>query len=175
MRAKYAGNKADRILHVVKSGESTLTIPRGSPLILGTTNVAAPETDGLAVMLPSSGGSAPSFQMRYGVATQSMAPGEYGETILFGIAPYALLQKITRAATTASWSAVASSAGGFPLGIDTVANIFIPGATIAGSVESNMVQAVLLDSLAAIAGSASNTSDTRTAIYVGARIFVRML
>lgn len=178
MRAKYTGNKADRIMHVVKNGEATLTIPRGSPLVLKYTGTADPDNDGLAVVLPNTAGSASSFSVKYGVATQTMAPGEFGETILAGIAPYALVQKMTRSATTASWSGAISYGSGVPMGIDTVNNLFAPGTgtdTLAGSVLNGGFQAVLLDQVAAIPASASNTSDARTVIYGGARAFIRML
>lgn len=175
MRAKYVGNKADRIINIVKSGEATASIPRGTPLILNVTSVAGAD-DGLAVVLPSTAGNANSFGLRYGVGIQTMAPGEFGESIVFGVAPYALIVRGARTATSLSWASVASlSSVGVLLGVDTAANAFVIGASIAGSVESNGGQAILLDSLASMAGSASASTDTRLTLTQGARIFVRML
>ncbi len=175
MRAKQVGNKADKIVMVVSNSEASVTIPRGSPLVLKLTTTASNTFDGLGVVLPSTAGNPLSYAVRYGVATDAMAVNQLGESILFGVCNYALITRATRAATTDSWSASASTASGIALGVDTINNAFLMGASIAGSIATNHVDAVLLDSLSSIAASASATTDSNTAITVGARIFVRML
>ena len=68
-----------------------------------------------------------------------------------------------------------SQASGCGMGIDTVNNaLAIGGGTIAGSVESNHQDIILLDSIT-LTASATNTSDTGTVITKAVRVFVRML
>lgn len=174
MRIKTVGNKADRIVVSIKNAEATASIPRGTPVVLNLSTTAA-DGDGLDVVLPATAGNPNSFSLRYGIATDTLVAGALGESILFGLSSYALISRATRAASTDSWSASASTASGIGLGIDTINNAFTMGASIAGSIASNKIQAVLIDSLASVVASASATSDTRTAITVAARVFVKML
>ncbi len=174
MRIKQVGDKPDRIIMFVRNAEASASIPRGTPLVLNlstTTNAK----DGMDVVLPGTAGDPLSYAARYGVVTDTLAAGANGESILFGMCAYALVTRATRAASSNSWSASASTASGIALGIDTINNAFTMGASIAGSIATNHVDAVLIDSLAAVVASATATTDTRTALTVGARVFVRML
>ena len=176
MRFKMAGNKADKIISVVRNGETSVAIPRGAPVVLKLSTTAA-DNDGLDVVLASTAGSPLSAALRFGVALTAIAAGDFGEVVRNGIMPYALVTRATRAASSDSWTSSASIASGIGLGLDIVAgnNAFIlGGASAAGSVVSGP-DAVLLDSIASMAASASATSDTRTAITIAARVFVRML
>ncbi len=172
MRIKQAGNLGDKVIIVVKSAEASATIPRGTPVVavLNGTN------DGLAVVLPSTAGAAKNYGFKLGVATEAMAPGDVSNAIAFGYVAYALITRATRATatTTDSWSSSSSVASGICLGIDSLNNAFLMGASSDGSLPS-VAAAVLVDSISSIAASATNTTDTRTAITVGARVFVRML
>src|SRR6266849_2091691 len=163
MRAKYVGNKADRFAVVIRNAEATASIPRGTPIIavLNGTN------DGLDVVLPSTAGSALSFNARLGVATDTLTAGQYGESLVYGYVAYALITRMTRAASTDSWTSSASTASGIGLGIDTLNNAFLLGASRAGALVSAADNAFLVDSLASSLASASATSDTRTAITNG--------
>ncbi len=175
MRTKLVGNKADKIVLVVTNAEASTSIPRGTPLVLKLTTTASNSLDGLGVCLPSTAGSPLSYAVRYGVSTDTLAVNQTGESILFGVCNYALITRATRAASTDSWSASASTASGIALGVDTINNAFVMGASVAGSIATNHADAVLLDSISSIAASASATTDSNTAITVGARVFVRML
>lgn len=174
MRAKYVGNKADRIIMTVQNGEASASIPRGTPVILGAGQTAAGD-DGLDVVLPSTAGAANSFGLKFGVLTETLIANAFGESILFGVANYALITRMTRGASTNSWTSSQTQASGIALGIDTLNNAFLLGASSDGSIAAGILAGVLLDSLASSAASASSTNDTRTAIINGVRVFVRML
>jgi hypothetical protein len=174
MRAKYVGNKADKIILNVQNTEVSANIPKGTPVILKLSDTAQTD-DGLDVVLPSTAGSSLSYSLKFGVLTDSLTPGSYGESILFGVANYALVTRMTRAASTDSWTSSASTISGVGLGIDTLNNAFVPGGTVVGSIASNIMVAIMLDSWASSAASASSTADTRTAITNGNRVFVRMM
>lgn len=174
MRINQVGNKAARVIVVIKNGETSASIPRGTPVILNLGTALATD-DGLAVVLPSTAGSPNSYALKYGVLVDTTTTGNLGESILFGVASYALVTRMTRAASSDSWTSSASSVSGAPLGIDTLNNAFLAGATIAGSIATNAAMAILLDSWASSAASATATSDTRTAITNANRVFVRMM
>lgn len=194
-------NKPDRFVQVVRnvdagsiSSISTIqnVIPAGAPVILNLSATPQPSTyingmppgveDGLQVCLPSSAlnnanmslGSALAIDLlHYGVATAQIQFGQLGETLVHGVFPFALVTRATRSATTASWATVATLAGGQLLAIDATNNAY---QTIGSTNASNALSyapVILLDSLASVAGSASATSDTRTAILTQQRVFVR--
>lgn len=169
----------------VRNAEASATIPRGTPIILNLTNVPQPTAgadgfgagyeDGLQVVLPSSGSANRALFHAYGVAHGDMPPGYNGRAQIFGVTPYVLVVRATRAASTDSWTSSASfsSDGGYILQIDTVNNAF---KTVAAAISSNIsLQAMMLDSVSSIAASASNTSDSRTAITIAVRAFIRMM
>src|ERR1035437_6111518 len=104
MRAKYVGNKADKIIMNVRNDEASTTILAGTPLVLNLSTTASASGDGLGVVLPATAGDPLSFACKYGVATNTLAVGQYGETVLFGIVTNALIARATRASSTASFS-----------------------------------------------------------------------
>ena len=171
MRAKYVGNKGDKLSVVVRNGEVSASIPRGTPVIaiLNGTN------DGLDVVLPSTAGAALSFNARLGVVSETLTAGAFTDSIVYGYVAYALITRMTRSASSASWTSSASAASGVCLGIDILNNAFLLGASSDGSLAAAAANAFLVDSLASSAASATATSDTRTAITNGVRVFVRML
>lgn len=170
MRMKQAGNKADSMIAVVRNNEASASIPKGTPVVLQIDST----NDGLEVILPATAGSALSNALRYGVVTTTLAALDYGESFLFGICPYALITRMTRAASSDSWTSSASQASGIGLGLDTINNAFVLGASAVGSLLT-CPNAVLIDSLASSAASASTTSDSRTAITNAVRAFIRMM
>lgn len=174
MRIKQVGNKRDNVVGVIKNGEVSASIPRGTPVILSITTAAATD-DGLAVVLPATAGNPNSYGLRYGVATDTLTTGVIGESILFGYCAYALITRMTRAASSDSWTSSASVASGAALGIDTINNAFLIGATVGGSIATNHIDAVMLDAPASSAASATATTDVRTVITNAVRVFVRML
>lgn len=193
-------NRPETYRHSVKSGESTATIPLGTPVVLNLSSAPQPTTaqdgfgagfqDGLQVVLPSTAGANPTVLFNYGVATGPISPGQLGEVAIHGVTAYGLFLRATRASSTSSWtsSASSSSAGGFLLSIDTVNNCYasMANSSIALGTASSIVStagfqpgavfnAVLLDSLASFSASASATTDSRTAMLTLQRVFVRQM
>jgi hypothetical protein len=167
MRAKYAGNKPDRMIHVIRNSDVS-QIPRGTPVILTISVAPGNELDGMGVVLPSTAGATLSTQLQYGITTASLGPGDDGEVVMFGLAA-GIVQKQTRAASTNAWPSVASVAKGI-MKIDTTNNMFIAGAASDGTMF------ILVDDVASMASSASNSADSRVGSLNGVgRIFVRSL
>lgn len=175
IRLNQVGNTAGHIAATVRNGETSASIPRGTPVVMKLSTTASNSGDGLDVVLPSTAGAAVSSFGRYGVVSDTIATGAYSESLLFGVANYAIITRATRAASTNSWSASGTVASGIALGIDTLNNAFLQGASSDGSLPGAVGGAFLLDSLATVSASASATSDTRTAITTSARVFVKML
>jgi len=173
MRFKQNGNKRDSSYVVVRNGEASASIPVGTPvtLVLNGTN------DGVDVVLPATAGDAKNGAFKYGIASQTMTAGQYGESQVFGYCPYAIITKMTRAGTSTSdsWSSSASSASGIALGWDSVNNALVGNASMVGSLGTLHANVVLAASLASSAASATATSDTRTAITNTCAVFVRMM
>jgi hypothetical protein len=163
------GNKADHIRLTIKN-EDTVSIPQGTPvsLMLNGTD------DGLAIALPSTNGATKAQSAFLGVTLATHAVNDVGTVISFGIVPYALLTVMTRGASSNSWSSSASVAVGELLAIDTINNAFLLESASLGS-NNFLPFAILAGSISSYAASASATSDTRTAIVVGVRVFVRAL
>lgn len=165
----------------------TVAIPRGTPVILNLTSTAQPTTasdgygpgyeDGLQVVLPSTAGATPSLNFIYGVALSTIPPGESGGAQVFGVCAYVLVTRMTRAASTDSWTSSASSslAGGFLLNADTLNNAFKTYASTASLAQQHQGDMVMLDSMSSESASASATSDTRTAVLKNYRAFIRLM
>jgi hypothetical protein len=200
MRTKLIeSNKPERYIHSVRNVDSgsvssistvSNSIPVGCPVILNLSNTAQPTTyqnglpigfeDGLQVVLPVSAANnqamdaALSVQLlHYGVALGNILYGQLGEVMVHGVYPAALFTRATRSAATASWSSSASIAGGQLLTIDTINNAYTTIATASATHQLSMLPVFLLDSVASISASASNTSDVRTAIITTQRVFIR--
>ena len=175
MRFKMVGNKRD-VSAVVVSNADTVTIPRGSPICLNVNGT----DDGLAVVLPS-GSAAKSHAFFYGVALYDIEAtptnsktSPFGECQVFGFNNYSLFLLGTRAASTDSWTSTASVALGVLLNVDTINNAFSSsGGTLAKT--AFLPFAVLGQSIASVAASASATSDTRTANTTAVKTFLRAL
>lgn len=169
MRFKQVGPKADSVMMNVKNGD-TVSIPRGTPvaLIMNATD------DGLAVCLPATAGAQKSGTMQMGVCLETLPVGALGDAIVYGIAPYAIITRATRAASSNSWSASAVVTDAWVLALDTLNNAFLPQAS---SLLTNtfVPAAVLVDTLGTVSASATATSDTRTALTTSARVFVKMM
>lgn len=164
------GNKADHLTMVVKNAEASATIPKGTPVSLALNGT----DDGLAVVLPSTNLAAKANTMAFGVTLADHVPNDIGRVIIFGLVPYALVTRMTRAASTDSWTSSASLAAGVLLALDIINNAFLVASASLGS-NNFLPFAMLASSIASAAASASATSDSRTAITVGVRVFVRML
>lgn len=169
MRFKQAGNKFDNLSVVVKNAESSSSIPRGTPVAL----VFNGTDDGLGVVLPATSGAAKYGAYAYGVVTETLAAAAVGEAIVFGYVAYAIITRATRAASSDSWTSSQSVAQAVALNLDTINNAFLLGATVPGT--DPLPKAALAESISSMAASASATSDTRTAITTGKKVFVRMM
>lgn len=172
MRFKQVGNKADILANVIRNAD-TVTIPIGSPVCLNLNGT----NDGLDVVLPSTGGATKAHALAYGVAVTpagGLATNQFGEAQIFGFCNSVVLTRQTRSATTVSWNSEASIASYVLMVIDTSANGFsTSGGTQAST--AYLPFALLGQSLASYASSASATSDTRTAITTSVKAFLRMI
>ena len=183
MRTKLIeSNKPEKYIHNVRNVDTSpagSTIPAGSPLVLNLLTTPQPPTytnglppgweDGLQVVLPATAGATNSSLYAYGIAVAPIIYQQLGETLVHGVG-LASVVRATRAGTsgTNSWASAASSAAsGGSLTIDTVNNAFGAAGSAAGA------PIILIDNFASYAGSATNTSDTRTVLIVPLRAFVR--
>lgn len=167
MRFKQVGNKADIGAVVIKNAEASATIPLGAPvcLVLNGTN------DGLGVVLPGTGASLATGGL-YGVSLGSYAAGSYGEAQVFGFCNNIQLLVATRSDNSASFS-TNSGALGLILCVDTVNNVF---STTGGTqAKSGFLPFAILAASFTAAGSASASTDTRTAATILAKAFLRMM
>lgn len=171
MRIKLAGNKGDSAIITVHNAEASADIPRGTPVVY----VMNGTNDSLDVVLPATAGAAKSAGFMAGVTTDTITNGKHGEAVAFGVVTYAIMTRMTRAATTDSWSSSASVQSGAILAHDTLNNGFLSVSASQNTAAQFAPFAVLMSSLASSTSSASSTSDTRTAITNSVRVFVRML
>ncbi len=190
MRFKTVGNKRDGVYVTVRNAETSANLPVGCPVVLNNMNGT---NDGLDVVLPATAAANGLQVLMMGAvaapganASPGIPAGGYGEAQVFGFCPNLLLTINTRSASTASWTSQTSIAsGGFQQLIpETVCNgwttaapqTFVTGATTATVVFANWLPyAILGQSLASQAASASATSDTRTCIYASVKGFLRIL
>jgi hypothetical protein len=175
MRFKQVGNKADLIAVVVRNAD-TVAINPGTPVCLNMNGT----NDGLDVVLPSTGGATKSHAGAYGVAIAPTGPGlqgipvnGYGEAQIFGVNGAVNLTRQTRASSTNTWNSEASIASYVIMQIDTSANGFSTVGTQAAT--QYLPFAIMIQSLASYASSASATSDTRTAITASVKAFLRII
>lgn len=186
------GKSAAARITVAIHNADTITIPAGSPVVFnmnGTNN-------GLDVVLFSSVTAANQQQgFRCGVVFNNVPVGGFDEAVVFGYTNFLLLIRQTRAASTANWTTEAARSVGEHLtavSVNTAASI--PNLTNGWSTTGSTVQivtgtgstgainqtvyvcdAILAQTLASYASSASTTSDTRTAITAAVKAFVRVL
>jgi|SRR5215471_1964898 len=184
MRTKLIeSNKPEKYIHSVKNVDTSAAgtqIPVGTPLILNlsatpqppvyTNGLPAGWEDGLQVVLPSSSTGYQGTLGGYGIAVAPINAQQIGESLVHGVG-FGLVVRATRSATTVSWASQATvAAAGVSLTIDTANNAFGSSAAATG-----FVPYILLDNLATMAGSATNSLDTRTAVATLQRIFVRVM
>jgi len=186
MRTKLIeSNKPEKYVHNVKNVDTSpagLTIPTGTPLCLNlsatpqppvyTNGLPAGWEDGLQVVLPSTGGFVGAQLYHYGIAIAPILFQQLGETLVHGVGMASVI-RATRAGTsgTNSWASGSSvSAAGNFLVVDTANNAFITAASA-----STGSPYILLDNLGSYAGSATNATDTRTAVATLQRAFVRAM
>lgn len=169
MRMKQVGNKAD-VLAVVIRNADTVAIPLGTPVVLNANGT----NDGLDVVLPSTAGASKMHSLAFGVTIgPPIAVNAYGEAMIFGFHQSVVLTRQTRPTSTDTWNSNASLASYILLNVESVANGFQTGATLAST--NFLPFAVLAQSLASYASSASSTADARTAITAAVKAFLRII
>ena len=114
------GNKPNTKRAKVRSGETAITILKGSPVFYkmdGGGSNTYPD-DGIEVVSAESLAAA-SQTMFAGLATADISPGQYKESMVHGICSYARVITSTRAATTDVWVSYSAGAVGDILSINT--------------------------------------------------------
>lgn len=170
-----------------KNAESSASIPIGTPAILALNGT----DDGLAVVLPATATATLSPLAMFGVARETVAAGKSGKFQTYGFCRNSILTVRTRAASTDSFSSVASIDTAAHLAVDTVNNAFVSTvATRTQKVVTNAISdtlaltlsdgafwppAILAESRASIAGVASATSLTATVSTAMVKTFLRLL
>lgn len=160
MRFKNTGNKRDICAVVVKNVSTTITIPKGAPVFL---DVAAP--DGLLVKGSPSVSAAETGANFFGLATADIAPGAYGESIVFGYFDQARIVLTTRTASNGTWQTYSALAigdyvtalTGTGTGAGTT-NADHAMTKVGTAVETVLKHVRLLESLAQSDGSATQAS-----------------
>ena len=154
-----------------RNAEASLSMPIGSPIayVMNGTN------DGNDCVLPvtATGPKATSLFTGAVIGQAAVVAGAYGVAQVYGPVLQAVLLARTRAATTDSWSSIASINTGVLCNVDTINNAFNRNA--AGASSNFLAFAVLAQSVASVAGVASSTSDTLTASTSYAKLFLRAM
>lgn len=150
-------NKSDYETCVVQNGD-TVSIPAGTPVIF---KVAGDNTDGFAVVLPSTSTAVKVTSLFAGVLMRTLNVGETGEAAINGFVFSSLVSRGTRSATTAAWPSFAAIALGDQMVIDTVANAFVFSAVGAQSLNAGM--AVFADAGQTGASTTTAASNAYTA------------
>lgn len=178
--SQLSGNKPVRTTVGIRNAEASATIPAGAPVVL----VMNATNDGLDVVLPSSSSLAKLIGFGYGIASRSLAPGDYGEGVVYGFVNSLLLMRQTRGASTDVWASEPARSVGEFLSINTALNGFqtcvstiqvVTNATTDTRALRAPFDAMLAQTLALYASSASSTADSRTAITSAVKAFVRLM
>lgn len=135
MRLPSLGAKYQTVIVQVKNAD-TVVIPNGTPVCFAFNAT----DDGLAVVLPNTGGAAKATTLFAGVveftgtsAGTGLPVGSIGDAFFFGMVTNARVELVTRSATSANWPSYAALAVGDALDVDTINNVFTDVATGAAS------------------------------------------
>lgn len=160
MRLPTLGAKYQTAIVQVKNAD-TAVIPNGTPVCLAFNGT----DDGLAVVLPSTGGTAKATTLFAGVveftgtsAGTGLPVGSIGDAFFFGMVTNAKVLVVTRSATSAAWPSYAAIAIGDGLGVETVNNCFTDLLTGAQSAYAALAAAGF--SIASATTQASNVFST---------------
>lgn len=201
MRLKMNGNKRDLVATVIHNAEASKSILNGMPVCLQFVGDNGTK-DGLDVVLPSTAhgqNSGNEFSCLYGIAITNLPggipAGGYGEAQVYGFCADIAFTAETRSAVTGggSWSTVQTQAAWVPLIPETIGNgwttynsaQFLTVSTGTAGVAPSFPQFQVLltpysvssgsTGMYSIAASATNTSDTRTALFSLVKGYVRIL
>ncbi len=175
-----------------RNDESSASIEPGRPVVFTIDGTE----DGFAAVLPVTAAAAkcPGFFAGIHVGSRNLLTNEVGTAQIWGLCNYAIFAQQTRSATTASFSTAAPLSVGQPLSIHTAAGInalVIAGAAgaitkayVTGTAASdtlaltlNEIPAVIVaaQTVASAAASATTTSETRTSVTMGIKVFLRAM
>lgn len=189
MNSSIIGTKPFREFLNFRNAEASASIPPGSPIIF----VMNATEDGFAGVLPSTATAtkSPEFFAGVNVNPSAVVANDYGAAQIWGFCNYAIVVQMSRAASTDSFVSNAAFSIGQPLAIDTVNNAFKTSSQVTGAFtivtnattdtlainfgDGNPPMAVIAQTLASASSSASTTSDTRTKITYGLKVFLRAM
>ena len=178
MRLPTLGAKYQTVIVQVKNAD-TVVIPNGTPVAF----VFNGTDDGLAVVLPNTAGAAKATTLFAGIVefagSTSLPVSSIGDAFFFGMVTNALVDLVTRSATSANWPSYTSLNAGDALAVDTVNNAltdvatgassaYLPFAVIGGSVASATTQASTITTGSLAAFTASTMLQSRTKVFVRA-------
>lgn len=164
-------DKADTTKRIVRLDESS-EIAVGTPVCY----VFDGTDDGLAVVLPSSAAAAKAHTLFAGIIVDNALGTDLpklGRVLVSGLCRTTKVMLQTRAASTDSFASYSAGAVGDALVVNTVANALLR--TAAGAASAYAPIAVLGETYASGASSASATSDTRTLISSSLKTFIRAM
>lgn len=164
-------DRPEAVFIAVRNAEASAGIAQGEPVcwVMNGTN------DGNDVVLPNTGAAGKATSLFAGVCVDidGIPNATYGKVQVYGLCLKSMLEQRTRAATTDSWSSVASIPAGNICGINTVNNNFV---TLAAGAQSGFLGfAMMAESQASIVGSASSTSDSATGQEAKVKMFLRAM
>lgn len=180
MRLPTLGAKYQTTVVQVKNAD-TVAIPNGTPVCFTFNGT----DDGLAVVLPATGGTAKTSNLFAGVVefsgSTSLPVGSVGDAFFFGMVTNARLLLVTRSATSAVWPSYAAIAVGDALAVETVNNCFTDLAT--GAQTAFGVMAVAGAVIASATTQSSNSTVTNslsafllaTALTVATKVYLRAM
>ena len=184
MRFKFVGNKADRAVVVIKNADpNSLAIKVGAPTFF-VSDAAAPNqglsvknTDGLAA---AEGGLFAGFNLTPSptAGATTLAVGDIGESLVYGIYDYARVLLSTRAASTDVWASYAAIAVGDIMSFVTASGVNAVQRSGAGSATAQgwwVNAAQTLVSQTTQASTVANGVGNSTAMVTQLRVMVRAL
>lgn len=151
--------------------QDSVSIAVGSPVVMNGGGTTLP---GFGAVLPSTATAVlcPSLLLGVSIEASPVLVNGFGMVQGLGLCNFVLVEVNTRAASTNSFSTIAALSVGQWLSVDTVNNAFI---TVASNATQQLPMAVVAQTLAAQAGSATTTSDTRLVATMGLKVFLRMM
>jgi hypothetical protein len=172
MNFQMLGSAKNQNLVIGVLNEDTVSIPAGSPVCYKMSGT----NDGLGVVLPAQAGAGASSAI-CGIVPVSIAVGEKGTAVAYGIIYNAKLVLQTRAATTDSFASLASIAKFSLLLVDSAGNRMQSAASVAqtGYLPHAFIAQTVASQASSASGAVTSAFSTATAVYTTVKAFVRMM
>lgn len=167
---RFTGDTPEKKIIQVKNDESA-QIAVGTPVAF----VMDGTDDGFAVVLPATAAAAKATTLLAGIVIQDPLPTalpKIGLAQIYGLCENANVLRQTRAATTDSFASAPAVAVGDKMVVETAYNCVSRSA--AGAQSDVMAGIAAAQTLASLASSASNATDTRLAITTTMKVFLRL-